>query len=530
MINHNPAEDLLLNQVWHNVKEGLLTDAESLASKLTRTYPDFSSGWYAASFIASKLGNSANANLFIDKALARSPNNARFTLQKSLVLDSLGKTADAVAMAHSAVEQAPNDPDLLSEVGSFLSYCELHNDAATVLRRAVSLSPNDSRFLYNLAAVLRFNGSLEETEALYDKAISLAPHDYEAYYNRTELRQQTRENNHIDELEHHLAKNAKSWQDQMLLRYALAKEYEDIGLFDNSISHLRNGSRIRRSNMAYELESDLETIDRIIKTFDSELLHSAANGFTSKEPIFIIGLPRTGTTLIERMLSNHTDVLSVGESNNFATAMIKESRRISVNQVLTRDELVKCSATVDFAALGRSYVKSTRPRSGEFSHFVDKLPLNFLYTGLIHLALPNAKIVHVIRHPMDTCYAIYKKLFRGAYPFSYDLEELGQYFLAYTKLLEHWHQMLPGRIFKIAYEDLILEPRRQLGDLLEYCELNWQENCINFQNNPQPTTTASASQVRQPIYTSSIGKWTNYRQALEPLETLLENAGIEIPT
>lgn len=530
MTSHKPAEDSLLNQIWRHVKEGLLVDAESLASELTRKYPDFSSGWYVASFVASKLGKIANANQFIDKALARNPNNARFTLQKSLVLGSSGKTANAVTMAHSAAEQAPDDPDLLSEVGSFLSYCEQHNDAATMLRRAVDLSPNESRFLYNLAAVLRFNGSLEETEALYDKAISLAPHDYEAYYNRSELRQQTRKNNHIDELEHHLAKHAKSWQDQMLLSYALAKEYEDIGLFDNSISHLGNGSRIRRGNTAYELESDLETIDQIIKTFDSEILHPTPTGFTSAEPIFIIGLPRTGTTLIERMLSSHTDVLSVGESNNFASELIRETRRISDDRVLTRDQLVKRSATVDFAALGESYINSTRPRSGEFSHFVDKLPLNFLYTGLIHLALPNAKIVHVIRHPMDTCYAIYKKLFRGAYPFSYDLEELGKYFLAYTDLMNHWHQLLPGRIFKIAYEDLIFEPRKQLGDLLEYCELDWQENCLNFQTNPQPTTTASASQVRQPIYTSSIGKWTNYRQALKPLEKILENAGIDIPT
>ena len=522
------SSDILSDKIWHNIRKGQIKNAEVLVNELNQNYPDYSSGWYAASFIAFKSGDGAKAKLMIDKALVQSPDIAQFIFQKALALDLLGQVSDAVAVALSAIEKSRNDPELLSEIGSFLSYCEVHDQAEVILRRAVNLKPDEPRFLYNLASVLRFVGNIEETEVLYDKAIKLAPHDYEAYYNRTELRQQTSEKNHIKELEYHLANKAKSWQDKMLLNYSLAKEFEDVGLYELSISHLSKGSYIRRKNMDYSVKGDLETIDKIIKVFDTETFKTPGKGYISEQPIFIIGLPRTGTTLVERMLSNHTEVVSVGESNSFATELVKQIQEITVDESLSRLELVERSKDIDYCKLGESYVKSTRPKHDDSLHFIDKLPLNFLYTGLIHLALPDSRLIHVTRNPMDTCYAIYKRLFKGAYPFSYELEELGKYYLAYSRLMDHWHQLLPGKIFKISYEELISDPETQLRYLLDFCGLSWQDSCLNFQSNPQPTTTASASQVRQPIYKTSIGKWKNYRKSLEPLIQILENGSITI--
>jgi len=191
-------------------------------------------------------------------------------------------------------------------------------------------------------------------------------------------------------------------------------------------------------------------------------------------------------------------------------------------------EFVAASAKVDFRALGAAYLHRTTPRRRSGLRFIDKLPFNFLYAGLIHLALPQAKIISVVRHPVDTCYAVYKQLFKDAYPFSYDLSELGRYFIAYHQLMQHWHQVMPGRIHTVKYESLVTDLGGEARQLLQYCELPWEEQCLHFHLSSEASTTASAIQVRRPIYDTSIGLWRHYRQQLEPLRALLDRAGIDV--
>jgi hypothetical protein len=186
------------------------------------------------------------------------------------------------------------------------------------------------------------------------------------------------------------------------------------------------------------------------------------------------------------------------------------------------------TASLDFRQLGVAYLESSRPGTGHTAHFVDKLPLNFMYAGLIHLALPGARIVHVQRHPMDTCYAIYKTLFRDAYPFSYKLQELGEYYLAYRQLMAHWQQVMPGVIHTVRYEDLVADIESETGQLLEHCGLPFQEQCLRFHENDSASTTASAAQVRTALYSSSVGMWRQYEQQLQPLVDQLTASGIEI--
>jgi hypothetical protein len=238
-------------------------------------------------------------------------------------------------------------------------------------------------------------------------------------------------------------------------------------------------------------------------------------------------MPRTGTTLVERILGSHSQVFSAGELNNFSLELIPLVRKATRGRRLSRVEFVAASATVDFRALGAAYIAATRPLRDTRPRFIDKLPFNYLYAGLIHLALPNAKIVNLQRHPMDTCYSVYKQLFRDAYPFSYDLDELGQYYIAYHQLMQHWNEVMPGVIHTIRYETLVNDIEGEARRLLAYCALPWEDQCLRFHENRQVSTTASALQVRQPVYTSSIDKWRHYARQLESLRQRLEDAGID---
>jgi hypothetical protein len=207
--------------------------------------------------------------------------------------------------------------------------------------------------------------------------------------------------------------------------------------------------------------------------------------------------------------------------------MTQQLRERAGDQRLSREQQVQQTASLDFERLGQVYLDSTRPLTGSSPHFVDKMPLNFLYAGLIHLSLPEAKIIHLTRHPMDTCYAIYKRLFQDAYPWSYDPGEVARYYLAYRQLMSHWKKVMPGVIYDLAYEKLVTETESQARNVIAHCNLPWQAQCLHFHEQTQTSTTASASQVRQPVYSTSVGLWRKYARQLAPLANTLRESGIE---
>jgi len=308
--------------------------------------------------------------------------------------------------------------------------------------------------------------------------------------------------------------------------YGVAKEREDLGEAERSFRHLKTGSDRRRKLMKYEVERDLETIEAIKRTFSSDVFTVPRGGCDNDEAIFILGMPRTGTTLVERILASHTDVFAAGELNNFAAQLMTMMRAQNIDKKVTRDEMVQSSAKLDFRRLGEAYVNSTQPFTGKTPKFIDKMPLNYLYVGLIHLALPNATIINLHRDPMDTCYAIYKQLFVDAYPFSYDLEELARYYVAYHQLMEHWHNVLPGVIHTVKYEKIVDDIEGKTRLMLDACGLDWQEQCLKFYENKEASTTASTAQIRRPIYKSSVGKWHDYEEQLQPVVEILQQAGV----
>jgi len=459
----------------------------------------------------------------IDGALALEPTNPRFLLHRAQCLLALGRAREACEAAGTAHRGARSEAALLDAIGTVFSQANEHGRALAAYDEAIALAPSQPQFLFNRAAVHRFLGQLTEAEQDYDHVIALKPDDYEAYKNRAELRTQTPDNNHAVALETLLARGISNWTGEVELRYALAKEYEDLGEYAKSFSHLQRGSRLRREHLQYDVATDVATADWIIEAFPQPPTRSS----TAPAPIFIVGLPRSGSTLVDRILSSHSKVRSAGELPHFALAVVDGVRRQTGIGQLPRKDLVARSANLDFAALGRDYLARVRAGGMDAPCFTDKMPLNYLYCGLIQRALPDARIVHVVRAPMASCYAIYKTLFRDGYPFSYDFGELARYYAAYRRLMQHWERTLPSGIHVVRYEDLVTDQIGASRRLLEFCGLQWEDSCAQFHRNPSPTTTASAAQVRRSMYNTSVSQWRNYAQQLAPLREHLTAAGVD---
>jgi tetratricopeptide (TPR) repeat protein len=527
-----PTGRHLLESVWQSLANKDIRQAVNSSNQLNKSFPDFAAGWHATSHVAQLIKQPKPALVAIDKALSLEPENTDWQLHRASCLMMNGDNQQAkntVASMIIASRQfgACTSPQL-SQLAFLSSRLEMHNEAEKLYQSLIDLEPRNGGHWYNLASIQRFKGQVEQAEASLDKAIELNQGDYDAFQLRSDLRIQTSVSNHITQLHGLLKKGIDLPAGEVQICYALAKELEDTGDSQESFEVLSRGATLRRKHINYKAEDDLNTIDTIMDTFGSAVLATPSEGIPTREPVFVIGLPRTGTTLVERILGSHPEVFAAGELNNFALQMMLQVRQQPNAQKWSRKELVQQTAKLDFNDLGQAYLESTRPLTGHTAHFVDKMPLNFLYAGLIHRAMPNAKIVHLSRHPMDTCYSIYKCLFQDAYPWSYDLGEIALYYSAYHQLMTHWNTVMPGVIHELAYEDLVGDVEGQARKLLDYCELTWDSRCVRFHESLSTSTTASATQVRQPVYQSSVNRWKSYKQQLSPLRERLGNLGIDV--
>ncbi len=515
-------------RVWQLLKENKIKQAIATCHQLNRQHPDLASGWHAASHLALKTNRPNVALRAIERAISLDPDHTDWLLQKALCFRQLGQTEQLDSLLQTLLTRKSLNAYHCSSLALLLTHLEKREQAIQFYQRAAKLKPGESQHHYNIAVLQRSLGETDAAGRNFDKAIRLSPKNYEAYKVRSELRTQTPEKNHVKALEKLLKKGIGDQKGKAQICYALAKELEDLGDWKQAFDYLKLGADTRRSYMQYNPQRDLVMIATIRNTYTSGLFDGRTQGDDNDEAIFILGMPRTGTTLVERILSSHSEVFSAGELGNFAVQMMGQVKAQGNYQSSSRDELVALTAGLDFRQLGEDYINSTRPFTGHTPKFIDKLPLNYLYTGLIHLALPNAKIINLKRHPIDTCYAMYKQLFVDGYPFSYELEELGHYFAAYHCLMEHWHGVMPEIIYTVVYEDLVADIEGESRRLIDFCGLGWQEQCLKYYESEDASITASAVQVRKPVYMSSVDKWRQYETQLAPLIAVLEQAGIPL--
>ena len=325
---------------------------------------------------------------------------------------------------------------------------------------------------------------LEVAEAHCDAAIALDRHYVLAHYLRSDLRIQTADRNHIAEMEALIREGKLGWSGEVMLRFALGKECEDLGEHARAFDHVVAGSDLQRRSISYDSRAEIGEIDRIIRTQTRAWLASCPAGFRAADPVFVVGLPRTGTTFVERIVASHSAMTSAGETGAFAVELRRATKA--------------ASNRLDVADIGISHVDSVAAFGvPPDRRFIDKTLQNYLYCGIINAALPRAKIVLVRRHPLDACWAIYKTHFRGMFSFSYDQIELAEYYLAFRQLAEHWRSALPSQVLlEVNYEDIVRDQAAESRRLIAFVGLPWEDEVLQFHESPAPSATASAVQVR----------------------------------
>lgn len=511
-----------LQRATELLKSGRRRDAAELADGLTERYPESLDAWMLDCAAAQQLGRFDRMLSSASQALSLDPahRGAQFrVLECQLYCGMADRVLDRLRSLEAG---AGDDHLLLCKIAEFYTHCARHDSACRCYRRAVELRPNNAEYLFSLAASLIATGSIDEAELVLDRVIGLNPADFDAYRNRSTLRKQTAESNHIETMLQKLAEGPLRPAGEAQLCFALSKELEDVGRYDEAFALLKRGADRRRSQMRYRVESDLVAMERIAAVFDRSVFQRQAAGCPERGPIFVMGLPRSGTTLVDRILSSHSQVESLGEINDFAYALMRTAGGGDKLDLISR------SAGIDAQLLGRRYIDSTRAYGRRAVRLIDKTPLNYLYVGLIHLALPRARIVHVRRNPMDSCYGMYRTLFRAGYPFSYDIDDLARYYIAYRRLMDHWRNVIPRAFLDVDYESIVADQERASRRIVDYCDLEWEPGCLDFHRNAAPVATASSAQVRQPVYADAVHRWRRYERQLQPLVTRLQAAGIDI--
>lgn len=435
-----------------------------------------------------------------------------------------GEAAQALAEA----EKAPPD-DALSFDTIGCVYARLGDHPASVrwFEAAVERMPANPAFRYNLAVALSFVGRTDDADAALEGLIALDPLAGRPHHTLAGLRKQTAARNHVTRLKTaHQA--ARGPEDRLLLGYALSKELEDVGDLHESFQWLSRANAEHRANLAYTPATDAAIFDAIEAHWGA--LGEPPDDAPTEAPVFVIGMPRTGTTLVDRIIGSHPQMESVGELQALPVA-VKLATGVRTRTVLD-PETVRAAVSCDMAKIGQAYLdRAVQHRRDPGRRFIDKFPGNFFYVGLIAKALPNARIVCLRRQPMDVVLSNFKNLFATTsryYDYSYDLAEIAEYYARFDRLMAFWRDRLPGRVLEIGYEDLVADQEGQTRRLLEHCGLEWSDSCLEFHKSTAPVSTPSAAQVRQPIYKDSVSKWRAHAEAFEPALRVFERFGISV--
>lgn len=523
---NSPSLPQFEHEIGARLGRGDLVGAARVAADSRRAWPANAAGWLLGSIVALLAGEKTTALELITERLTIDPGDIQCLIQKAECLFALGHRPQAMEAIAAATALASGIAPALDAIGEFLVHAGDHAQALEIYDQVLALNPKDTSALSKRAVIHRFLGNFDHAAADYDQVLTEAPHDAEALKGLAELRTQSSDRNSVAAMEAELAAAPAGSKDAATLHFGLAKSYEDLEDHAASWRHLVAGNALQRSWLQYDPGTDRAFIERIVLGFPD--IETSAVDTTGERPIFILGLPRSGTTLVERIMSNHSSVHAAGELPALGEAISVAANSTASHAVRSWLDLAAAIPKLDAAAIAREYLTLAAPRRGAKPRFIDKQPVNFLYCGLILRAFPNAAIVHVTRHPLAACYAIYKTRFGGTYPFAYDLNELAEFYIGYRRLMAHWHQVLPGRIVDVAYEDVVTAQEATTRRVLDFSGLPFENACLDFHLNPASTATASSVQVRQPLYDSSLDQWRHYAQGLTPVRERLERAGIPV--
>jgi tetratricopeptide (TPR) repeat protein len=450
-------------------------------------------------------------------AVSVDPKDAESHYNLGLALADTEAFADAEISYRTALKLNPQHGSAWNNLGSVLERQENNIDAIECYRKAIALNPNHAEALSNLGSVLSKEGGLDEAKSLLIRSLELQPRAISSHYQLSSMKRYGADDPHYKTLES-LAENAVGLPDKerIQLYFTLGKARADNANYDQAFAAFEQGNRLRQSQLPEGNRKAEQQASAVIEYFTRQMLEGQTGmGVDDPAPIFIVGMPRSGTSLVEQILSSHSAAHGAGELKDFHN-IVNDLLKVTPDKSFV--DCLKSAPLSVLADLGRQYLEKLHSLAPGAQRITDKMPANFFYLGLIKLALPNAKIIHTARDPMDSCLSCYCRYFNDTMDFSYDLTNLGHYYVRYHRLMQHWQQVLPaGSILTVQYEDLVSDLEGHTRAILNYVGLPWEDGCLEYYNNHRPVRTASLAQVRQPIYQSSVGGWRCYEKQLQPL-------------
>ncbi|MCX2980603.1 tetratricopeptide repeat protein [Halieaceae bacterium IMCC14734] len=505
------------------MSQGKLFKAETLCRKFLQANPAHVEAMRLLAQLAVQFGVLEDAEYLLESAAEFEPENIQVKIDFVNVLRKRQKFAQALSAAESLHQHQPGNPQLKSlyaiekmQMGDF-------DGALALFAEVLKVLPGDAITLTSRGHALKTRGDQQEAIASYQAAISSNPWHGEAYYALSNLKTYRFSQAELDEMLALEQREELGPASKFHLAFALGKAFEDAKDYTRSFEYYTQGNQLKRQQSNYDADTISEDLKQQRSYFTREILESRANaGHPAPDPIFIVGLPRAGSTLLEQILSSHSQVDGTLELPNILSTAQKLRRQGRDDDGKAYPELLQDFSDEQLQALGQQYIEDTRIHRQGADFFIDKMPNNFRHIGLIKLILPNAKIIDARRHPMACCFSGFKQLFAEGQEFTYDLIDIGRYYNDYVELMAHWDAVTPNSVLRVQYENVVADLETQVTRLLDYCGLPFESACMDFHNTERAVRTASSEQVRQPIYKEGVEQWTHFQPFLGPLETTLK--------
>ncbi len=483
--------------------------------------PDLGAAHFNLGNLFEEKGELDRAEAAFRDAVAAAPDDPAIRLGLGNVLKRQGKLDEAIACYQHAATLDPAFMVAPLNLGNTLMEQGRLDEALESYRRALAIDPENAQTHFNIGVALQSQGRFEAATQALERALELRPDFAEAVAGIAVSKAYREGDPEISRIEGLLADRDLAEAPRINLEFTLGKIYDDLGRYDEAFAHFRAANRLKDAEMGFDAAANAALVRRLRDTFDADFLAPRRGwGVSSGLPVFVLGMPRSGTTLVEQILASHPEVFGAGELRTMRDIVEGLPSRLG-----TETPFPECAALIDeagAAALGGAYLSALREHSAEAARITDKMPHNFLRLGLIALLLPDARIVHCRRDPLDTCLSCYFQHFGSPYEFAYDLENLGAYYRDYEALMAHWGEVLPGAMLELQYEDLVADQEGVSREIVAFCGLEWDDRCLAFHDTLRPVRTASQWQVRQPLFASSLGRWRHYEKHLGPLRAALE--------
>ncbi len=502
--------------------DGKLGQAERIVRDLLKKYPTDVSAIRVLADIGLKVGQLNDAANLLERCLELAPGFHAARHSYALVLIRRQEPEAALREAEKLLAEEPTNPNFLTLKGSILGRIGEHKEAIEVYEEVLKHYPNQARAQMSYGHTLKTVGRVEESIEAYRKCIRLSPEVGEAYWSLANLKTFRFSDDDIENMRRQVTVEGGDADDQSHLAFALGKALEDCSDFDDSFKFYRRGNAIRRIQHRHNPKVNVLEALRQVKTFGKGFFDQRRGwGCQAPDPIFIVGLPRAGSTLLEQILASHSQVEGTSELQDIIAISRKLGGKSRENPSGKYPECLIEMQPEKFLELGESYLETTRIQRSTTPFFIDKMPNNFRHVGLIHLILPNSKIIDARRDPMGGCFSGFKQLFANGQTFTYSLEDIGKYYRDYVRLMDHWDRVLPGRVHRVRYEEMVADTDTQIRALLDYCELDFEEQCLRFYETDRAVRTPSSEQVRKPIYKEGLEQWRNFEKHLDPLKEAL---------